>query len=283
MSSASLAETLTRRSGSSFYYAFRLLPRPKRRAIYAVYAFCRTVDDCVDEADGEGEAGLRRWLEELGRCYEARPTTELGRELAAALARFPIPRRCFEDVVAGCRMDLQQTRYATYADLLVYCRRVASAVGLATIEIFGYTRPAVREYAVELGLALQLTNILRDVAGDAARGRLYLPLEDLEHFGVAEDVLLETARGKRPRSSAIDALLRFEAQRAREHFARAAERLPPVDRHRLLAAEVMGAVYRALLETLERRGFPLGVPKVTLSRPHKAWIALRTALRTYVA
>ena len=187
----SLAARITRQSGTNFYYAFRILPAAKRRAIYALYSFCRVVDDCVDEPGGEGEAGLRRWLEEAHRCYAGQPTTELGQELAEALFQFPIPRACFEQIVDGCRMDLTPRRYATFADLRVYCEKVASAVGLASIEIFEYRHPRTREYAVELGVALQLTNILRDIGADGARGRLYLPLEDLARFGVAEAEVLE--------------------------------------------------------------------------------------------
>jgi phytoene synthase len=271
-----LSARLTRQSGSNFYYAFRMLPLEKRRAIYALYSFCRVVDDCVDEQDGEGEPGLRRWLEEVQRCYAGRPGTELGRELAEALFQFPIPRGCFEDIVAGCRMDLTVRRYAAYADLRVYCERVASAVGLASIEIFGYADPATRQYATELGVALQLTNIIRDVGSDAARGRLYLPLEDLERFGVSEAELM--APDGRPRAQVQD-LLAFEAERAREQYGRARALLPAADRHAMLPAEVMGAVYRDLLEEIARRGYPISGPKVTLSRPRRAWIALRTLAR----
>src|SRR4029453_17027235 len=139
--SASASARLTRQSGTSFYYAFLILPEAKRRAIYALYAFCRVVDDCVDEPDGEREAGLARWTAELDKAYAGGPETELGRELAETVARFPIPRGAFEDIVAGCRMDLGKRRYATFADLRVYCERVASAVGLASIEIFGYDDP----------------------------------------------------------------------------------------------------------------------------------------------
>jgi phytoene synthase len=274
---------ITRRSGSSFYYAFQILPLEKRRAIYALYAFCRVVDDCVDEADGEGEPGLRRWLAEVHRCYGGRPETELGRELAEAVARFPIPRSCFEDIVAGCRMDLDTRRYPSWADLRVYCERVASAVGLASIEIFGYDDPRTRAYAVELGLALQLTNILRDVGADAARDRLYLPLEDLARFEVGEAALVEYARRPQaaPRPHGLSALLAFEADRARTHYAAAAGLLPAADRRSLLAAEIMGAVYRALLEEWARRGMPVAAAKLSLPRPRKAWIALRTIPRVY--
>jgi 15-cis-phytoene synthase len=268
---------VTRKSGTSFYYAFRLLPAAKRRAILALYAFCRVVDDCVDEEDGEGEAGLVRWLEEVYRCYAGKPETDLGRDLAEALFEFPIPRSCFEEIVAGCRMDLTTRRYATWADLRVYCERVASAVGLASIEIFGYRNPKTREYAVELGLALQFTNILRDVAADALRGRLYLPLQDLARFGVKEDELF---RPSSPRRAEVTALLAHAGDRARAHYDEAHALLPQEDRRSMLAAEIMGAVYAAILDKIVRRGYPLG-PPVALSRPRKAWIALRTVPRVY--
>lgn len=276
--SVSLSARLTRQSGTSFYYAFRVLPAHKRRAIYALYSFCRVVDDCVDEPGGEGEAGLRRWAEEVRRCYDGKPATELGQDLAAALFEFPIPRGCFEDVVAGCRMDLTTTRYATFADLRTYCERVASAVGLAAIEIFEYTDPATRRYAVELGVALQLTNILRDVGTDAARGRIYLPQEDLARFGLTEAELLAAIERGTP-SPAVRDLLAFQAARARAHFERARELLPAADRRAMTPAEIMGAVYGALLDEIVRRGYPLG-GRVALSRPRKAWIALRTLVRS---
>jgi phytoene synthase len=273
---------LTRASGTSFYFAFRVLPELQRRAIFALYSFCRVVDDCVDEAGGEGEAGLRRWTEEVSHCYAGKPETELGRELAEVVFQFPIPRSCFEDIVAGCRMDLAVRRYATFDELRVYCLRVASAVGLASIEIFGYEDPGTRTYATLLGLALQITNIVRDVAVDAARDRLYLPLEDLARFGVTEAALFEAARVPgRPGLPGIDSLLAFEADRAREHFERARRALPKVDRRAMLSAEIMGAVYQSLLEEIGRRGHPLTLPVVRLSRPRKAAIALRTVPRVY--
>jgi phytoene synthase len=179
-------------------------------------------------------------------------------------------------------VDLTQSRYEAFADLRVYCERVASAVGLASIEIFGYSNPRTREYAVELGLALQLTNILRDVASDAARDRLYLPLEDLARFGVGEEeILAVAAEPGAPCGPGIGALLAFEADRARGHYAAAAERLPAEDRRSMLAAEIMGAIYRELLEEIARRGYPIGGERVRLGRTAKAWIALRTAARAY--
>ena len=279
---SSLAARITRTSGTSFYYAFRVLPAAKRRAIYALYAFCRVLDDCVDEKDGEGEAGLARWLAEVHRCYAGRPQTELGRELAAAVAQFPVPRACFEQIVEGCRMDLTTRRYPTFAELRVYCERVASAVGLASIEIFGYEDPRSRDYAVELGVALQITNVLRDVGDDAARDRLYLPLEDLARHGVSEDALLALARDPRaPRPARLDALLSVEAERARSHYARAAALLPARDRRSLLAAEIMGAVYGTLLEEWAGRGYPVGGERTSLGRTRKIWTAVRTIPRVY--
>jgi len=277
---ASVGAQVTRQSGTSFYYAFRVLPAEKRRALEALYAFCRVVDDCVDEEDGEGEAGLGRWLAEVHRAYAGKPETDLGRELAETVARFPIPRGCFEDVVAGCRMDLVTRRYRTFADLRVYCERVASAVGLASIEIFGYDDPRTRDYAMELGLALQLTNILRDVGVDAARGRLYLPLEDLARFGVSEEALLAAARSERAaRPPGLERLLAFEADRARSHYAAAANALPARDRRAMLAAEIMGAIYRAVLEEWARRGCPVGGARVRLGKPRRIALALRTIPR----
>jgi phytoene synthase len=271
---------LTRKSGTSFYYAFRVMPKDKRQAIYALYSFCRVVDDCVDEEGGEGEAGLRRWLEEAHRCYAGKPQTELGQDLALALLQFPIPRSCFEDIVAGCRMDLTVRRYPTYADLRTYCERVASAVGLASIEIFGYDDPRTRDYAVELGVALQLTNIVRDVGADARRDRLYLPLEDVARFGLTDREVLDAAASGGAPSQGLRSLLGSQADRAREQYARAEALLPAADRKAMVPARIMSAVYRATLEKVARRGFPLGDARVSLSRPRKAWIAARTLLRS---
>jgi phytoene synthase len=179
-------------------------------------------------------------------------------------------------------MDLTESRYETFADLRVYCERVASAVGLASIEIFGYRCPETRDYAVSLGLALQLTNILRDVAVDARRGRLYLPLEDLARFGVGESEIFEAAAEPgAARGPEIGRLLAFQAERARGHYRAAAQRLSPRDRHAMLAAEIMGAIYRCLLEELAERGYPVGGERVRLGSGRKAWVALRTVARVY--
>jgi phytoene synthase len=282
VASETLSARLTRRSGTSFYHAFRILPAEKRQALYALYAFCRVVDDCADDAAGEGKAGLDRWEAEVGRAFAGTPETELGRELQEAVARFPMPRECFLRIVAGCRQDLEGVRFATFADLRAYCERVASAVGLASIEIFGYTQPRTREYAVELGLALQLTNILRDLAQDAGEGRLYLPLDDLARFGVDPDAFVARAAagGRTPVEWA--GLLGFEIERARDHYARASAALPAEDRRSMAPAEIMGAIYRAVLEAVARRPRRL-TPRVRLSRTRRALIALATLARVHLA
>jgi phytoene synthase len=275
----SVSARITRGSGTSFSYAFRILPRDKRRAIEALYSFCRVVDDCVDEPGGEGEAGLDRWLAEVYRCYQGQPATPLGRDLAETLFLFPIPRGCFEDLVAGCRMDLTVSRYAAWPELRAYCERVASAVGLAAIEIFGYRHPQTRRYAVELGVALQLTNILRDIGADALRGRLYVPVEDLRRFGIEEEAFLAAATRDAAPAPALLPVLRAQADRARAHYTAARSLLPAGDRVAMTPAEIMAAVYHSLLGRVESRGFPFR-PRVTLSRPRRAWIAVRTLVRS---
>jgi phytoene synthase len=282
VASETLSARLTRRSGTSFYHAFRILPAEKRQALYALYAFCRVVDDCADDPAGEGAAGLDRWEAEVGHAFAGSPTTELGRELAQAVARFPMPRECFLRIVAGCRQDLAGARFATFAELRAYCERVASAVGLASIEIFGYTQPRTREYAVELGLALQLTNILRDLAQDAQEGRLYLPTDDLARFGLDADAFVARAAlgGRTPVEWA--GLLGFEIERARDHYARASAALPGEDRRSMAPAEIMGAVYRAVLERVAHRPRRL-TPRVRLSRARRALIALATLARVRFA
>ena len=265
--SETLSARLTRESGTSFYHAFRILPLEKREAIYAFYTFCRTVDDCVDES-GRGGRGWSCPVDGRGGpLLRRRAETRLGRELSLALSRYPIPRSVFAEIVEGCRMDLTISRYETEQDLLVYCRRVASAVGLGCIEIFGYRDPATREYAVELGLALQLTNIVRDVAADAARGRLYLPLADVRRFGLEVGDIFSAARETGPaRRDEVRCLLSFVAGQAEGHYQNARRLLPREDCRSLLAAEIMGAIYHALLVKIRRSGYPLAGPRTRLCK-----------------
>lgn len=266
---------------TSFYYSFLVLPAEKRQAIIAVWDFCRAIDDAVDaERDPTRAASeLARWRVELAACYDGgRPATSQGARLQPLIRRFNLPRRSFEDLIDGVQMDLGARRYRTFDDLHEYCLRVASAVGLISIEIFGYRDPRAREYAVELGVALQLTNILRDVATDLAHSRLYLPLEDLERFGCDEaDLRAEMARaGQGIGSDRVRALLRHQAGRARRYFDRARVALPRGDARRLVAAEIMGAIYFGILRRIERNGYDVFSRVIRVPRPVRAWMAART-------
>lgn len=272
---------------TNFYYSFLVLPPEKRRAIVAVWDFCRAVDDATDEVGAGDEARaaseLARWRHELDACFQGRePETRQGRALVPFVARFNLPRASFEALIEGVEMDVAPRRYTTFEELYEYCIRVASAVGLICLEIFGYREPASRQYAVELGVALQLTNILRDVPGDLARGRLYVPLSDMQQFGCTEaDIRVETAAaGGGVRSPAVKALLRHQAARAREYYGRAARTLPPADARRLVAAEIMGAIYRAILDRIEQHEFDVFSEVVRIPRPRRALIAAATWTRT---
>jgi phytoene synthase len=266
---------------TSFYYAFLVLPADQRRAITAVWDFCRAVDDAVDEEEAAssrvgptGREAVDFWRSELARCYDGvEPRTSQGRRLKPFVRQFVLPRQAFEDVIDGVAMDLDTTRYQTFAELFEYCRRVASAVGLVCISIFGRRSAAARDYALNLGVALQLTNILRDIKDDLARGRVYLPLEDLTAHGctIAD---LEAGIVSEP----MRALLSFECRRAREFYQRAVDALPEEDRSRLVAAEIMRAVYFETLTRIERsgpRGYDVFSARVRVARPRQAAIALR--------
>ena len=265
---------------TSFYYAFLSLSRRQREAIVAVWDFCRAVDDTVDEAGPERSvqveqvrAQLQAWREELDACYDGQPSTAQGRALRPWIERYQLTRQPFADLIDGVEMDLDRSRYATFDELYEYCWRVASTVGLMCLEIFG-VRDTGRDYALHLGVALQLTNILRDVRADYERGHVYLPQEDLERFGCDEGQL-----GAATVSSACRELLRFEAARARDFYARAAAARPEGSMRRLVAAEIMGAIYRDLLATIESRDYDVFSTRVRVSRPRQASIALSTWLR----
>ena len=272
---------------TNFYYSFLVLPAEKRRAVVAVWDFCRAVDDAVDEATSPAAAVTQtaRWRRELAAAFDGGvPETPQGQALAPLVKRFNLPRPAFDALIEGVEMDLGSRRYETFADLYEYCIRVASAVGLMCVEIFGYRDPRAREYATELGVALQLTNILRDVPGDLAQGRLYLPLEDLRRHGLTEaDLQREIgAAGRGVQSPAVRALLASNARRAREYYARADAALPRADRRRLVAAEIMGAIYRALLDRIEERDYDVFTTIVRIPRPRRALIAAVTWARVVV-
>ena len=256
---------VTRRSGSSFAYAFRLLSSDRRAALEAVYAFCRFLDDAVDDGarGGDPDVVVARWRVELDCVYAGRPEHRIGVALADAMRRFALDRKHFDDLVAGVVMDLSQRSYPTFAELFRYCYRVASTVGLLCIEIFGYRNPSARTYATDLGIAFQLTNILRDVAEDARRGRIYLPLEDLAAFGVPESAVLAGRY-----SPQIGALMAFECGRARSYYLRARAALAPEDRGTLAAAEAMRLAYARLLDRIESRDFDVFARPVRL-RPYE--------------
>jgi len=261
---------------TSFYYAFLVLPPRKRSAIIAVWDFCRAVDDAVDETESveEQQAGLSRWRRELAAIYAGSPATSQGINLRPYVLEFGLPREQFDALIDGVEMDLRQARYATLAALEEYCRRVASAVGLVCVEIFGYQDERTRGYAERLGIALQLTNIIRDVAGDLARGRVYLPTEDLERFGVTEEALRRGVVTPEIRN-----LLRFECDRAHACYAEAAARLPAVDARSLVAAEIMGAIYLEILRRIERADYDVFSRRIRVPRPHRFRLALRLWVR----
>jgi phytoene synthase len=259
---------------TSFYYSFLVLPADQRRAIIAVWDFCRAVDDTVDEHDvpvDEARAAIAGWRGELARCYGAEtPQTPQGINLKPFVAEFDLPRQAFDDVIDGVAMDLDHVRYQTFADLMEYCRRVASAVGLICIRIFRCQSPSAKDYALYLGVALQLTNILRDIRDDLQRGRVYLPLEDLAAAGCTVDDL---ARGVV--TPPVRRLMAFECQRAREFYAKALAARPVEDHRRLVAAEIMRAVYFETLSRIEQRDYDVFSGRTRVAKPLQAMIALR--------
>ena len=265
---------------TTFFYSFLVLPKDQRRAIIAVWDFCRAVDDAVDEhpagAD-QSQAGREAvcfWRAELARCFDGgAPETRQGRRLQPLVDPFDLPRRAFEDVIDGVAMDLDTSRYETFADLFEYCRRVASAVGLICIKIFGCRSEQAREYAINLGLALQLTNILRDVSDDLTRDRLYLPLEDLRACGCTVEALMAGVM-----TDPVRRLLEFECRRAREFYGRAVAAIPADDRRRLVAAEIMRAVYFETLNRIELSGYDVFTARIRVPRVTQAMIALKQFL-----
>src|SRR5882762_465498 len=278
-------EAVTRRASSNFYWGFRLLPHDRRRALCAVYAFCRAADDIADEpgaaTDHVADSGrlLDRWREELARVYAGRPRHPIGVALADAVERFGLAREHFEAVIAGVEMDFSHDRYESWEeDLEEYCYRVAGAVGLVCIQVFGYRNPSARQYAVELGLAFQLTNILRDVAEDAQRGRIYLPRADLRRFGCREeDVLVGHC------TEAFRQVMAFECARAGEHYGRARFLLAEEDRQSLAPAEAMRLIYEQLLRRIMFRQYDVFGPKIRLTRPEKAGLAVAAWVRPHLS
>jgi phytoene synthase len=261
-------------SGSSFYYSFLFLPPERRRAIIALYAFCREVDDVVDEVsdDGVARTKLQWWRREIALAYEGNPQHPVTQALASVVRQFDLPEAHFQTVIDGMAMDLAQHRYVDFETLETYCHRVAGVVGLMSAEIFGYADPATRGYARDLGVAFQLTNIIRDVGEDARRGRIYLPQDDLARFGVAPSSLVQ-----REYTDAFRALMAFEVERAQHWYDRALGQLPAVDRKPQRTGLIMAAIYRTLLSEIARDGFLVLDRRTSLTPVRKLWLAWRTA------
>ena len=260
------AAKITRRSKSNLALAFISLGPERKRDITIFYAFCRVIDDIADSAEldvAEKRSRLSAWRMMLRAAEPTEPP--LAQEIRSLIDKYSLPHSMFEEIIAGVEMDLSISRYATFEELRVYCYRVASAVGLVSIEIFGYRNPCCKEYALELGLALQMTNIIRDVGKDLRAGRIYLPQEDLARFHYSETELQDRQYNDR----FVD-LMEFEAARARQFFSRAAAALPSADRRAMAPAEIMGSIYRGLLRKMELDKFRVFEKEYRLNRFEKA-------------
>jgi phytoene synthase len=260
-------------SGSSFYYSFLFLPPERRRAITALYAFCREVDDVVDEcSDAQvARAKLSWWRLEIGKLFAGAPNHPVARALAPHLDAFQMRREQLNEIVDGMEMDLTQTRYLDFAGLERYCYHVAGAVGLLAAGIFGYSNPRTLDYAKTLGTAFQLTNIIRDVGEDARKNRIYLPIDELERFGVTAKEILESRYSENFRD-----LMAYQTRRAEEFYARAMAALPSEDRRAQRAGLIMAAIYRATLAEVERDGFKVLSQRTSLTPLRKLWLAWKT-------
>ena len=260
-------------SGSSFYYSFLFLPPERRRAITALYAFCREVDDIVDECTDTGvaRAKLAWWQQELARLYAGQPQHPVARALQPALQPFGIKHEYLAEIIDGMEMDLNQNRYIDFPALEQYCHRVAGVVGLLAASIFGYRDQQTLAFARTLGLAFQLTNIIRDVGEDGRKGRIYLPLSDLQEFKVSAADILQARQ-----SESFVRLMTFQIERAERHYAAALEQLPEVDRKAQRPGLVMAAIYRTLLAEIEADGCKVLTQRTALTPLRKLWIAWKT-------
>jgi len=264
------------KSGSSFYYSFRFLPQLQRQAIIALYAFCREVDDTVDEISDAGiaRAKLEWWREEIQRTFKNEATHPVGKALQTALLHFDLHKEYFLEIIDGMEMDLDQFTYPDFTQLALYCHRAASVVGLLSVEIFGYQDRKTLNYAEQLGMALQLTNIIRDVREDAERGRVYLPQEDLQRFNVDQQDLLNLKS-----SPELIELLKFQTERAKNYYQQAMVLLPKGDRYTQRTGLIMAAIYEATLDEIAHDNFQVMHHRVSLTPLRKLWLAWRTARR----
>ncbi|ODV06505.1 MAG: squalene synthase HpnD [Rubrivivax sp. SCN 70-15] len=277
MTPAQYVQERAAKSGSSFYYAFLFLPPQRRAAITAFYAFCREVDDVVDETHDPSVAAAKLgwWRQEVDEAYAGRPSHPVTQALLPLTAEFDIRADHLQAVIQGCQIDLEQTRFLDYAGLERYCHLVAGVVGEVAANIFGRTEAATVQYAHRLGRAMQLTNIIRDVGDDARRGRIYLPLDELQRFGVKAAELL---RREAPwgYSDRFDALMRFQAERAHATYDEALALLPEADRAAQKPGLMMANIYRTLLRDIEAQGFQVLHQRTSLTPLRKLWIAART-------
>jgi phytoene synthase len=260
-------------SGSSFYYSFLFLPTDQRRAITALYAFCREVDDAVDEASDPGvaRAKLDWWRNEVHTIFESKPQHPVALALAPVVRARELPEAALLEIIDGMQMDLDYNRYPDFPTLESYCHRVAGVVGLLSARIFGYTEAATLDYARTLGLALQLTNIIRDVGEDVRRNRIYLPLDELARFGLSADNVIEQREDER-----FERLMAFQIERARRYYERALALLPRADRRPQRAGLVMAAIYKTLLEEIASLRGRTMKQRVALTPLRKLWIAWKT-------
>jgi 15-cis-phytoene synthase len=264
-------------SGSSFYYSFKFLSKDKRRAITALYAFCREVDDVVDECTDENVARttLAWWRNEVAAIYGGVPQHPVGQALKPLVQQFNLAQEHLLEIIDGMEMDLTQHTYADFKALQLYCYRVASVVGLLAAEIFGYTDRKTLKYAHDLGIAFQLTNIIRDVGEDARRGRIYLPLDELQQFGVSTADILNARE-----SAGFHKLMRFQIERAQRFYQQAFEQLPGADRKAQRTGLIMAAIYRATLDEILASGCHVLKQRVSLTPLRKLWLAWKTWLKS---
>jgi phytoene synthase len=260
-------------SGSSFYYSFLFLPPERRRAITALYAFCREVDDVVDEcSDAQlARTKLAWWRLEVGKLFHEKPSHPVTKALLPSVNAFGVNEKQLNEIIDGMEMDLTQTRYLDFAGLERYCYHVAGAVGLLAAGIFGYRNPRTLEYAKNLGTAFQLTNIIRDVGEDARKNRIYLPMDELKKFEVPASDILEAKDSENFRK-----LLAFQTRRAESFYAKAIQSLPAEDRRTQRAGLIMAAIYRATLVEIEREGFKVLTQRTSLTPLRKLWLAWKT-------
>ncbi len=265
-----------KQSGSSFTSSFRILSKERREAMTVLYAYCREVDDVVDECSDANVARttLNWWRNEVAAIYGGKPTHPVCQALVPVVQRYKLPQEHLLEIIDGMEMDLDQPRYADFKSLQLYCYRVASVVGLLSAEIFGYTDRETLKYAHDLGIAFQLTNIIRDVGEDARRNRIYLPMDEMQQFGVTAAVILNARE-----SAAFQKLMAFQIERARRYYQQAFAHLPAADRKSQRAGLVMAAIYSAVLDEVERSGCHVLKERVSLGKAYKLWLAIKAWLQ----